>query len=258
MLLTRTTRSVSLTDPGRKLVESAGPGLAQALSAVADVSAKPGETVGRLRLTVPHAAIPYVIAPVLPEFRARHPRVDVEVVSEDLFVDIVAEGYDAGVRLSEAIERDMVQVRVTDPFRFIVVGAPSYFARYGTPERPEDLLRHECITFRLTTGALYAWELERGRRTWRVPVRGGLVSNNRDLRISIAESGGGLAYVMEPTVAEQLRKGRLRRVLDAYAATVPGFFLYFPSRAQSSPALRLFVDAARELAVSPTPRRAGS
>ena len=258
VLLTRTTRSVSLTDPGRKLVESAGPGLAQALSAVADVSAKPGETVGRLRLTVPHAAIPYVIAPVLPEFRARHPRVDVEVVSEDLFVDIVAEGYDAGVRLSEAIERDMVQVRVTDPFRFIVVGAPSYFARYGTPERPEDLLRHECITFRLTTGALYAWELERGRRTWRVPVRGGLVSNNRDLRISIAESGGGLAYVMEPTVAEQLRKGRLRRVLDAYAATVPGFFLYFPSRAQSSPALRLFVDAARELAVSPTPRRAGS
>jgi DNA-binding transcriptional LysR family regulator len=255
VLLTRTTRSVSLTDPGRKLVESAGPGLAQALSAVADVSARPGETVGRLRLTIPQAAMPYVIAPVLPEFHARHPRVDVEVVTEDRLVDIVAEGYDAGVRLSEAIERDMVQVRLTDSFRFIVVGAPSYLARHGTPERPEDLLRHECITFRLTTGALYAWELERGRRNWRVPVRGGLVSNNRDLRISLAEKGAGLAYVMEPAVTEQLRKGRLRRVLDVYAATVPGFFVYFPSRAQSSPALRLFVDAARELAVSPTPRR---
>jgi DNA-binding transcriptional LysR family regulator len=251
VLLTRTTRSVSLTDAGRKLVESAGPGLAQALSAVAEVSARPGETVGRLRLTVPQAAMPYVIAPVLPEFRTRHPRVDVEVVTEDRFVDIVAEGYDAGVRLSEAIERDMVQVRLTDPFRFIVVGAPSYLARYGTPERPEDLLRHECITFRLTTGALYAWELERGRRNWRVPVRGGLVSNNRDLRISLAEKGAGLAYAIEPTVTDHLRKGRLRRVLDAYAATVPGFFLYFPSRAQSSPALRLFVDASRELAVSP-------
>jgi DNA-binding transcriptional LysR family regulator len=251
VLLTRTTRSVSLTEPGRRLVESAGPGLAQALSAVAEVSARPGETVGRLRLTVPHAAIPYVIAPVLPEFRARHPRIDVEVVSEDRFVDMVAEGYDAGVRLSEAIERDMVQVRLTDPFRFIVVGAPTYLARYGTPERPEDLLRHECITFRLTTGALYAWELERGRRSWRVPVRGGIVSNNRDLRISLAEKGAGLTYVMEPNVAEQLRKGRLRPVLESYAATVPGFFLYFPSRAQSSSALRLFVEAARELATSP-------
>jgi DNA-binding transcriptional LysR family regulator len=109
-----------------------------------------------------------------------------------------------------------------------------------------------------TTGALYAWELERGRRTWRVPVRGGLVSNSRDLRVALAEKGAGLAYVMEPTVAEQLGKGRLRRVLDAYAATVPGFFLYFPGRAQSSPALRLFIDAARELAVSPSPRRPGS
>jgi DNA-binding transcriptional LysR family regulator len=258
VLLTRTTRSVSLTDPGRKLVESAGPSLAQALSAVAEISAKPGETVGRLRLTVPYAAVPYVIAPVLPEFRARHPRVDVEVVAEDRLVDIVAEGYDAGVRLSEAIERDMVQVRLTDSFRFIVVGSPSYLARYGTPERPEDLLRHECITFRLTTGALYAWELERGRRAWRVPVRGGLVSNNRELRSALAEGGAGLAYVMEPTVADALRRGRLRRVLDAYAATVPGFFLYFPSRAQSSPALRLFVDAAKELAVSPAPHRAAS
>ena len=121
--------------------------------------------MGRVRLSVPRAAVPFVIEPVLPTFRARHPRVEVEVVIEDRLVDIVAEGYDAGVRLSEAIERDMVQVRLTDAFRFVVVGAPEYLARHGTPERPEDLLRHECITFRSrTTGALYAWELERGRR----------------------------------------------------------------------------------------------
>jgi DNA-binding transcriptional LysR family regulator len=249
VLLTRTTRSVSLTDAGRRLVEGAGPALGQALAALTEVSARPGETVGRIRLSVPRAAVPYVIAPVVPTFRERHPRIEVDVVIEDRFVDIVAEGYDAGVRLSEAIERDMVQVRLTDPFRFVVVGTPGYLARHGTPQRPEDLLRHECITFRMrSTGALYAWELERGRRNWRVPVRGGVVTNDNQLSVTLAEQGLGLAYALEPSVAEQLRTGRLQRVLEPYAPTVPGFFLYFPSRAQRSPALRLFVDAAKELA----------
>jgi DNA-binding transcriptional LysR family regulator len=195
--------------------------------------------------------VPYIITPVVPTFRERHPRIEVEVVVEERFVDIVAEGYDAGVRLSEAIERDMVQVRLTDAFRLVVVGAPGYLERHGIPQRPEDLLSHECITFRSqTTGAFYAWELERGRRNWRVPVRGGMVTNDSQLRVSLAEQGLGLAYVVEPLVAEQLRAGRLQRVLEAYAPTVPGFFLYFPSRAQRSPALRLFVDAARELSSS--------
>jgi DNA-binding transcriptional LysR family regulator len=169
---------------------------------------------------------------------------------DDRLVDIVAEGYDAGVRLTEAIERDMVQVRLTDAFRFVVVGAPAYLARHGTPERPEDLLRHECITFRSqTTGALYAWELERGRRTWRVPVRGGVVSNDSAVNLAMVEQGLGLAYAFEPMALERLRSGRLQRVLEPYAPTVPGFFLYFPSRAQRSAPLRLFVEAAKELAV---------
>ncbi|WP_224369431.1 LysR family transcriptional regulator [Hyalangium versicolor] len=261
VLLTRTTRSVSLTDAGRRLVEGAGPALGQALAALTEVSAQPGEAVGRVRLSVPQVAVPYVISPVVPTFRARHPRVELEVVIEDRFVDIVAEGYDAGIRLSEAIERDMVQVRLTDAFRLVVVGSPDYLANHGTPQRPEELLRHECITFRSqSTGALYAWELERGRRNWRIPVRGGVVTNDSKLRVSLAEEGLGLAYVVEPTVAEQLRTGRLQRVLEDYAPTVPGFFLYFPSRAQRSPALRLFVDAARELAarsVGAVPRGAG-
>src|SRR5438128_3034972 len=168
VLLVRTTRSVSLTDPGKRLVEGAGPALGQALATLTEVSAQPGETVGRVRLSVPRVALPSVIAPVLPAFRAHHPRIEVELAVEDRLVDIVAEGYDAGVRLSEIIERDMVQIRLTDAFRYVVVGAPSYFAGRGTPDRPEDLLSHECITFRShTTGALYTWELERGRRTWR-------------------------------------------------------------------------------------------
>jgi DNA-binding transcriptional LysR family regulator len=250
VLLARTTRSVSLTDAGRRLVEGAGPSIGQVVIALAEVSAQPGEVVGRLRLTVPRAAVPFVIDPVLPIFRARHPRVETEIVIEERLVDIVAEGYDAGVRLTEAIERDMVQVRLTASFRFVVVGAPSYLERRGTPERPEDLLRHECITFRFrSTGALYAWELERGRRNWRVPVRGGVVSSDSALAASLAEQGVGLAYALEPMVREPLRAGRLKVVLERYAPTVPGFFLYFPSVARRSAPLRLFVEAAKELAV---------
>jgi DNA-binding transcriptional LysR family regulator len=250
VLLARTTRSVSLTEAGKRLVDTAGPAVRQTMAALTEVSAQPGETVGRVRLSVPRAAVPFVITPVLPTFRARHPRIEVEVSLEDRLVDIVAEGFDAGVRLSESIERDMVQVRLTDSFRFVVVGAPEYLARNGTPERPEDLLRHECITFRSrTTGALYAWELERGRRSWRVPVRGGVVADDAETILAMAERGLGLAYTFEPMIREQLRSGRLKLVLDAYAATVPGFFIYFPSRAQRSGPLRLFVEAAKELAL---------
>jgi DNA-binding transcriptional LysR family regulator len=249
-LLARTTRSVALTDAGRRLVEGAGPALKQALAALGEVSAQPGEAVGRLRLSVPRAALPFVIDPVLPAFRARHPRVEVEIAVEQRFVDIVAEGYDAGVRLSEAIERDMVQVRLTQPFRFVIVGSPEYLARAGTPQRPEDLLKHECITFRSqTSGALYAWELERGRRTWRIPVRGGVVCSDSLVCTSFAEQGLGLAYAFEPMVLEDLRAGRLERVLEAFSPTVPGFFLYFPKPAREAVPLRLFIDAAKELAI---------
>jgi DNA-binding transcriptional LysR family regulator len=189
-----------------------------------------------------------VIEPVLPKFRERHPRIEVEIVFGDRRVDIVGEGYDAGIRLSEYVERDMVSLRLTDAFRFIVVGSPDYLDKHGTPHRPEELLHHECLTFRSeTTGSLYAWELERGRRTWRVPVRGSLVVNDGLFCMTWAEQGLGLAYVMEPLVKEQLRSGSLRTVLDPYAASVPGFFLYYPSRAQSSAPLRLFVETIREL-----------
>jgi len=249
VLVARTTRSVSLTDAGRRLVEAAGPAVAQTRAALAEASAKPGEVVGRLRLTVPRVAFDFVIKPVLPTFRERHPRIEVELVFEDRRVDIVAGGFDAGIRLSEFLERDMVSVRLTNSFRFIVVGAPGYLDKHGTPQRPEDLLHHECLTFRSnTTGSLYAWELERGRRTWRLPVRGGLVTSDGLFCADWAEQGLGLAYVIEPLVTEQLRTGRLRCVLEPYAASVPGFYLYYPSRAQRSAPLRLFIETVREFA----------
>lgn len=247
VLVARTTRSVALTDAGRRLLDGAGPALRQAQAALAEVAARSGEPVGRLRLSVPRAAVPFAIDPVVPAFRARYPRIDVEIEVERRLVDLVAEGYDAGIRFSEAIERDMVQVRLTRAFRFVVVGAPAYLTRRGTPQRPEDLLQHECINFRRSSGELYAWELERGRRTWRVPVRGGVVTGDSALRASLAEHGVGLTYVFEPSVQAQLRTGRLRRVLEPYAATVPGFYLYYPSQAQRSVPLRLFVETAKQL-----------
>jgi DNA-binding transcriptional LysR family regulator len=256
VLLVRTTRSVALTEPGRRLVDAAGPALAQAAAALAGVSAKPGEAVGRLRLSVPRVAIPFVIDPVLPTFHARHPRVEVEVVIEERLVDIVAGGFDAGVRLSEIIERDMVRVRLTDPFRFLVVGTPKYLAERGTPKRPEDLAGHQCITFRSpTNGALYAWELVRGRKNWRIPVGGGLTSNDGLVCVSMARLGLGLAYAPEPAVSDDLRTGQLQLVLEPYAPMVPGFFLYYPSRAQRSTPLTLFLEAAKEL-VQRSPKHA--
>jgi DNA-binding transcriptional LysR family regulator len=242
VLLARTTRSVSLTDAGRRLVDGAGPAMIRARDALAEAAAPPGEPTGRLRFTVPLA-----MAPIVAAFRARNPKVDVELDVERRFVDIVADGYDAGVRLRDAIPRDMVHVRLTGDLRWLVVGAPAYLARHGTPREPNDLLRHECINLRFqSTGALYAWELEHGRRTWRVPVRGGLVSNDAALRTSFAVKGLGLAYAFEPSVREELRDGRLRCVLESYAPTVPGFYLYYPRQARHSLLLRRFVAVAKE------------
>jgi len=248
VLVARTTRSVSLTDAGRRLSQTAGPAVEQTKAALADVSAKPGAVSGRVRLTVAKAAFPFVIKPYLAPFRQRHPSIEVECTFDDRRADIVAHGFDAGIRMGEYVERDMVSVRLTEPFRFIVVGAPSYLDEHGTPERPEDLANHECLTFRSDTdGSLYAWELERGAKTWRVRVRGGLVCNDGMISQEWAEQGLGLAYAFEPLVQEAIQAGRLRHVLEPYSATEPGFFLYYPSRAQRSAPLTVFIDALREL-----------
>jgi DNA-binding transcriptional LysR family regulator len=254
-LLARTSRSVALTEAGQRLLEHAGAAVDQAVESLKTVTAQPGEVTGRVRLSVPTASVEPVLARLLPRFIERHPKVEVEVMAENRFVNIVAEGLDAGIRLSEAIERDMVQVRLTEPGRFVVAGAPSYLARRGTPLKPRDLLQHDCICIRASaSGARYAWELERGKETWRVPVQGTVTTNDPDLMRLLAVAGVGLLYTFEQQIADELRSGRLRLALEPYAAAVPGFFLYFPSRAQVSPALRAFVDVAREFA-APSSRR---
>ncbi len=254
-LLTRTTRTVALTERGQRLLENAAAAVDQALDSLKTVSNSPGEVTGRVRLSVPDVAVPLVLARLLPRFAERHPGVEVEVYIENRLVNIVAEGLDAGIRLTEAIERDMVQVRLTEPGRFVVAGAPSYLARRGTPQEPKDLLQHDCIGIRTSTaGARYAWELERGKKTWRVPVQGPVTTNDADLMRILAVAGVGLVYLPDAQLADEMRRGTLRIVLEPYAASVPGLFLYFPSRAQVSPALRAFVGVARELTASPRSR----
>jgi len=183
---------------------------------------------------------------VLPVFVQRHPKVEVEVRVEERLVNVVAEGLDAGIRLVESIDRDMVHVRLSAAARVVVVGAPSYLERRGIPQKPGDLLQHDCIGIQFSsTAEPWAWELERGKKNWRVPVRGPVTTNDFALRRSLAVAGVGLCYVLEPTVSKELARGQLRTVLEAYAPEVPGLFLYFPSRSQVSPALKAFVEVAR-------------
>jgi DNA-binding transcriptional LysR family regulator len=246
-LLKRTTRSVALTEEGRRLLEHAGPGIHQALEALKAASARTGEVTGTVRLNVPEIAIRSVITPLLPRFLERYPQVEVEVLVENRRADIVSEGFDAGIRLEESLERDMVRVRLSEGFRFVVVGAPAYLKRRGTPEKPEDLLQHECIGYRGTNGMLFSWDLERGRRNWHVPVRGKVTTNDPTVMLDLAEAGVGLTYTPEPQALPRLTRGGLRLVLEPYAAWVPGLFLYFPHRAQISPAFRAFLDTVREV-----------
>jgi DNA-binding transcriptional LysR family regulator len=247
-LLARTTRSVSLTEAGRRLMEDAAPGLQSALAALEHLSADTTQLTGSLRLSVPAFSLPLVVEPVLTKFLEVHPHVHVDVSVQDRFVNIVEEGFDAGIRLSEAVERDMVQVRLTPAFRFLVVGAPSYLERHGTPRRPKDLANHACLGYRSpSTGLPYHWEFEQGRQELSVPVKGPLASDHAPLLLSMAAAGLGLAYVAEPQAVPRLRTGALRPVLEDWAPTVPGLFLYFPNRTRASRPLRAFIDMTRDI-----------
>jgi DNA-binding transcriptional LysR family regulator len=192
-LLTRTSRSVALTDAGKRLLEKAGPAMEQALESLKTVTAQPGEVTGRVRLTVPTVAVTLILTRLLPRFVERYPKVEVDVCVENRFVDTVAEGLDAGIRLVEAIDRDMVHVQLWGSGRIVVAAAPSYLKRRGVPSKATELLQHDCICMRFgTSGEPWAWELERGKKTWRVPVRGPVTTNDHALTRALA--GGGRAF----------------------------------------------------------------
>jgi DNA-binding transcriptional LysR family regulator len=245
-LFHRTTRSVGLTEAGERFLERARPameGFREAIEAARSLSERPS---GLLRINASRGVIASLIGPVLPSFIAAYPEMEVEIFADDGFADIVGDGFDAGFRLGESLQADMVAIRVSPPFRFAVVGSPAYFARHGRPERPEDLRHHACIRFRqMTSKGIYRWEFEQGNRAFEIAVHGPLIVNDTSVNVAAALDGLGLAYVAEPLIEEQVKDGRLELVLDGYLPTTPGMFLYYPSRAQAMPKLRAFVDHMR-------------
>lgn len=247
-LVVRTTRSVRLTEAGEALARRAGPGMSTVQEAVEEAAGTAGQVAGTLRLTVGRVAVPLVVDPVLRALLARHPRLSVDVSVDDRFVDVVAERFDAGVRLSESIEPDLAAVRLTPPFRFVVVASPAYLAARGVPRTPDELLAHDAIVYRSpTSGAVQRWDLERKGRTRLVAVRGRVTCNDARLLVRGALDGLGLAYVDEHSVSAQLESGALRLVLEAWAPRVPGFFLYFPRRSRGEARIQAFLQVAREV-----------
>jgi DNA-binding transcriptional LysR family regulator len=241
-LLARTTRSVALTEAGAQLFHRLGPALEEIDAALEDVVSAGGRPAGHVRLTAAANAAEMLITPHAARFAEAFPDVTLELIVQDGFVDLVAGGFDAGVRLGEHLEKDMIAVRLGPDMRMAAVAAPDYFARHPAPRHPRDLSGHRCIGRRFTGGGLYRWEFEKDGESLEIAVEGLLVSNDGRLIATAALSGAGLAYVMEATVAADIAAGRLVRVLDDWSPPFPGFFLYYPSRRQMRPALRAFID----------------
>lgn len=245
-LLTRTTRRGGLTEAGQRFFERARPAIAELTDAF-DMAQTFGKHVtGLLRLNMPRAVAPYLSELLLNDFCAAYPNVQLEIFAEDRLVDIVAEGFDAGIRLGKQVEANMVAVRLTEPFQFVVVGSPDYFEKYGRPKRPEDLGQHRCIGFRPSAReALYKWEFNDGHRKIDVAVSGPVIVNDWLISVAIATKGLDLAYSIERLAESAVAGGRLERVLDGFCPRTSGLFLHYPSRAQAFPKLRAFAEFAR-------------
>jgi DNA-binding transcriptional LysR family regulator len=245
-LLTRTTRSVSPTEAGERLLRTIGPRLDEIETELTALSALREKPAGTIRITAGEHAADAVLWPALAKFLPDYPDIRVEIIVDYGLIDIVAERYDAGVRLGEQVARDMIAVRIAPDMRMAVVGSPAYFATRPKPRTPQDLTTHNCINLRLPTyGGLYAWEFEKAGRELKVRVEGQLVFNTTALRMNAVLAGLGLAYLPEEQVTAHLADGRLVRVLADWCAPFPGYHLYYPSRRQATPAFSLLVDALR-------------
>jgi len=245
-LLSRTTRSVSPTDAGERLLLTVGPRFEEIeaeLAALNELREKPS---GTIRITAGESAAGTILWPALAKMLPDYPDIHVEIIIDYGLTNIVAERYDAGVRLGEQVAKDMIAVRIGPDFRMAVVGAPAYFALRPKPKKPQDLTAHRCINLRLPThGGLYAWEFEKAGREVKVRVEGQLVFNNIALRLNAALDGFGLACLPEDEVKAYIADGRLIRVLADWCPPFSGYHLYYPSRRQHAPAFALLVEALR-------------
>src|SRR2546427_12672966 len=245
-LLTRTTRSVSPTEAGERLLRNVGPRVEEIDAELAALSELREKPAGTIRITATDYAADTILWPKLTKFLRQYPDIKVEIVIDYGLADIVAQRYDAGVRAGEQVAKDMIAVRIGPDIRMAVVGAPSYFRNRSEPKTPQELIGHNCINLRLPThGGLYAWEFEKGDRELRVRVEGQLVLNSTAQMLKAALAGFGLAYVPHDVAQPHVAEGRLNRVLEDWCPPYTGYHLYYPSRRQASPAFNLLVDALR-------------
>jgi DNA-binding transcriptional LysR family regulator len=248
-LLTRTTRAVSPTEAGERLLASIGPHFDEIEAQVEALSELRDKPAGTIRITAADYAIKHVLWPKLRKFLPQYPDIKVELVLDNGLTDIVTERYDAGVRMGEHLAKDMISARIGPDFRLAVVGAKSYFADHPEPTHPKDLVGHTCINFRLPTfGGLYAWEFEENGRELKIRVEGQLTFNNIFNALDATLDGFGLAYIPEEIILPYVAEGRLLRVLQEWSPYWDGYHLYYPSRRQSSPAFVALVEALRHRA----------
>ncbi len=247
-LFARTTRSVALTEAGKSLIGTIAPALQDIHERIERIKAVRGRPSGLLRINASRICLPLAVTRVISAMAERYPEVEVEIFSDERLTDIVAEGFDAGIRVGEMIAQDMVAVRLTPPFRSIVVASPGYIGRFGRPNSLRDLSSHNCIGYRLIrSGGLYQWEFDEDGRNVAVTVSGRAIVTEAHSAVELALAGVGLAYVFEPLVAAEIASGRLVQLLGNYAVTEAGLFLYFPRRAELAPKLRAFIDTVRQL-----------
>ena len=246
VLVQRTTRSVRLTEAGERLYAAVRPALAEVQAAVAALGELSDAPRGTIRLLIGTTADPVLARLPLADFLAAHPHVRLDLVVSDAAVDIVAGGFDAGIQLGEVIDRDMVAVPVTGDIRMTVVASPAYLARRGTPRHPRDLVGHECLNWHATPEApAYRWEFTEDEREVVVAAPGRVLSTDSAVNIRLARDGLGLTIVYEDQVRDEIARGELVPVLDAFCEPFPGYYLYYPQRRHASPALRALIDYLR-------------
>ncbi|HYQ24954.1 LysR family transcriptional regulator [Stenotrophomonas sp.] len=245
-LFHRTTRSVALTEAGQRLLDRLQPALGQVHDALEEMNQFRDSPTGLLRINAARAAVPNQLGPRLTRFLRAHPDVRLELTENDGLVDIVAEGFDAGVRLHEFVPEDMVAVPLGPPLHGMIVASPEYLRQHPAPQHPRDLLQHECIRFRFASGHLYKWQFDREGQSLEIDVRGRLTLSEQTTIMRAVLDGFGLAYVLEDAARPHIEAGTMVAVLQDWSEPFPGFVLYYPKQRQMSSALRAFVDLLRE------------
>lgn len=247
-LINRTTRSLSLTEIGEKFLLQYKPALEQLLNAVDQVGSYSGKPSGLLRLNLPRASFPSVIEPIIIGFQKKYPEIKVELFFEDNLVDVVKDGFDAGIRLSELTAQDMIAVKISEPFSFFVAGSKEYFKTHGKPKHPKDLINHNCILYKFSNGSIYKrWEFESINGDINIEINGSTIINDPVILVELAKKGLGLIYHTEDMIKKSIQNNELEIVLEEFSPKSNGYYLYYPNYSQVSPKLRAFIDYTKEL-----------